>query len=235
MAYNFSMSEQELVKGISEIPSTYGAFASLVQRLGIAGVEYAIINRKGEYLQNILEQLPEKYRVFFRQWATQANVALVFDKEKQNVHFSGRKGAAILKARGVEWKRENPEVLTPEDEKMLENLASFAAGVLSAVQWDSQLKKEQKEKRDAKAVTVDDLKKSIERLKKKAEKAGIELSAFDIGNPVVVTEELPKDVQDVVNLLMPHAGNKPVMESLVVAVTLALHEATKTSQETKAA
>lgn len=233
MAYTFSMTEADLAKGISEIPSTYKTFAELVQRLGVAGAEYAIVNRRGEYLQKILEVLPEKYRVFFKAWATQANVALVFDKEKQNIHFSGRKGAAILKARGMEWKRENPEVLTPEDEKMLETLANFAAGVLSAVQWDSQLKKEQKEKRDAKAVTVDDLKKSVERLKKKAEKAGVELEELGIGGTVAVAEVLPKDIQDVVNLLMPYAGDKPVMESLVVAVTLALNEATK--KEVKAA
>ena len=234
MAYNFSMSEQELVKGISEIPSTYGAFASLVQRLGVAGAEYAIVNRKGEYLQNILEQLPEKYRVFFRQWATQANVALIFDKEKQNIHFSGRKGAAILKARGMEWKRENPEVLTPEDEKMLETLANFAAGVLSAVQWDNQLKKEQKEKRDAKAVTVDDLKKSMERLKKKAEKAGVSLGELGIGTvpaPVVVEEVLPKSVQDVVNMVLPHAGNPDA----IVAITLAISGALKSVSEKAAA
>lgn len=230
MAYKFSMTEDAVKKELKAIPATYSAFADKVQAVGIAAAEYGIVNRNGVYLAELYAAVPARYQDMLKQWLCSKALPFAMNAEKRRIAFSFKKAKGILAERGVEWNPE-PEKLTQEDHNRLAELAAMAFGTLSALRWDDKLRRERAAKRDA--VTVDDLKKSVERLRKKAEKAGVELSELGIGEveQVAVEEVLPKDIQEVVNMLRPYSGNT----SIITAVTLALSGAVKALKEKKAA
>lgn len=218
--YKFSMSESELVKGITSIPATIKQFRDTVQKCSVAAVEYAIVKVNGTYINQVIDAVPDKYRATLRQWVSQKGIPLKADEKEKKVAFNFAKAKAILKERGVEWKPDSSK-LKNEDNNQLERLADMAHAQLSGQAWDAALKAEQKEKASKKEVTVDSLKKAVDRLAKKAHDAGIDLVEVGLGGEAPA---LPESLSEVIDTILPFAEDNEAVVKITMAIAAAISQ-----------
>lgn len=237
MAYKFSLTREQIKEQTAQIPATYKAYAETVQRVLVAGVEYAVVEADGSILKECFAVLQEKHMRWARTYVTMRGIPLKYDKEKDKVSFSQEKGRSILKERGYDVAKLPKGEAWPEDALSL--LATYAVGVMSGSSWDTTFKAAQKEERAAaKAEKLADFKTQKEKLDKML-KAAIEaghskealLEGYLPEQPAMTSDDmellaLAKQYHDILNMLKGHDKDEAVANAVMVAVAAAIQRAT---------
>lgn len=219
MSYKFSMSVKELESGISKLPATKQAFVKEVQRLLLAGAEYAVMEQNGSYLNRVLDVLDKALRDVAGRYMSGNGFPFTYDGTK--LAFKQTRAIAILKGLGREV--EAPKDGSNLPEEALAALMLSIAAIMNHNQWDAEDMKARREKRAAakKEVTAEELKKRLDRLLKSAKEAGIDEQDFMPQAPQAmeqVPQELAPEMQQVVDMLEPYAGDKQAMATIVAGL-----------------
>lgn len=241
MAYKFSLTREQIKEQTAQIPATYKAYAETVQRVLVAGVEYAIIEADGSLLQECFNVMHEKHRRWAKLYVSMRGIALTYDKEKDKVRFSQDKGRGILRERQYDVAKLPKGEAWPED--ALTILATYAVGIMAGTAWDASLKEAQKEERkEAKAANLADFdkqKKRLDKLLKDAIEAGHSKEDLLKGYlpeqpapaPAMSSEDaellkLARQYHDILDMLAAHNGDEAVANAVMVAVAAAIQRAT---------
>lgn len=219
MSYKFSMSVKELESGISKLPASKQAFVKEVQRLLLAGAEYAVMEQNGSYLNRVLDVLDKALRDVAGRYMSGNGFPFTYDGTK--LAFKQTRAIAILKGLGREV--EAPKDGSNLPEEILSTLMLSIVAVMNNNQWDAEDMKARREKRAAakKEITAEELKKRLDKLLKTAKEAGIDEQEFmPVSSQVVepVQEELAPEMQQVVSMLEPYAGDKQAMATIVAGL-----------------
>lgn len=219
MSYKFSMSVKELESGIQKLPATKQAFVKEVQRLLLAGAEYAVMEQNGSYLNRVLDVLDKALRDVAGRYMSGNGFPFTYDGTK--LAFKQTRAIAILKGLGREI--EAPKDGSNLPEEALSTLMLSTAAVMNNNQWDAEDMKARREKRAAakKEITAEELKKRLDKLLKAAKEAGIDEQDFMPQAPQAVEqvqEELAPEMRQVVRMLEPYAGNKQAMATIVASL-----------------
>lgn len=219
MSYKFSMTQKELESGISKLPATKQAFVKEVQRLLLAGAEYAVMAQNGSYLNKVLDVLDKALRDVAGRYMSGEGFPFVYDGTK--LSFKQARALKILELLGR--KTEAPKDGSNLPEEALSTLMLSIVAVMNNNQWDAEDMKARREKRAAakKEITAEELKKRLNRLLKMASEAGVDPAEFmpQASLPVEqVPQELAPEMQQVVSMLEPYAGNKQAMATIVASL-----------------
>ena len=225
MATAYLMSEKELDLGLTKFTATVKEMQDGAQALLLPCVEYAIRNCNATYCNRLLAAIPDKMRPYMREYMTRKGIPLVFDKDKKAVAFSYRVAKIIYKEKmnGKQWDtKADPNNLSDNDKTALEFLSAIALTLLDSGKWYDNLKADQRAEREAakagqtKASIAEALTKSLNNLKERAKKAGVELPIGDASEVTTVTATpIPADVQEIVNILLPLSGNNAVLAQVL--------------------
>lgn len=219
MSYKFSMTQKELDAGIQKLPATKQAFVKEVQRLLLAGAEYAVMEQNGSYLNRVLDVLDKALRDVAGRYMSGNGFPFTYDGTK--LAFKQTRALAILKGLGREV--EAPKDGSNLPEEALSTLMLSIVAVMNNNQWDAEDMKARREKRAAakKEITAEELKKRLDKLLKTAKEAGIDEQEFmpQASQPVgQASEELTPEMQKVVSMLAPYAENKQAMATIVASL-----------------
>lgn len=219
MSYKFSMSVKELESGISKLPASKQAFVKEVQRLLLAGAEYAVMEQNGSYLNRVLDVLDKALRDVAGRYMSGNGFPFTYDGTK--LAFKQTRAIAILKGLGREV--EAPKDGSNLPEEVLSTLMLSIAAVMNNNQWDAEDMKARREKRAAakKEITAEELKKRLDKLLKTAKEAGIDEQEFMPASSQAVEqvqEELAPEMQQVVSMLEPYVGDKQAMATIVAGL-----------------
>lgn len=243
MAYKFSLTREQIKEQTAQIPATYKAYAETVQRVLVAGVEYAVVEADASILKECFAVLQEKHMRWARTYVTMRGIPLSYDKEKDKVRFSQDKGRGILRERGYDLTKLPKGEAWPED--ALAILATYAVGIMAGTAWDASLKEAQKEERkEAKAANLADFdkqKKRLDKMLKEAIEAGhskedllkgyLPEQPASVPAPTMSSEDaellkLAKQYHDILDMLAAHNGDEAVANAVMVAVAAAIQRAT---------
>lgn len=243
MAYKFSLTREQIKEQTAQIPATYKAYAETVQRVLVAGVEYAVVEADASILKECFAVLQEKHMRWARTYVTMRGIPLSYDKEKDKVRFSQDKGRGILRERGYDLTKLPKGEAWPED--ALAILATYAVGIMSGISWDASLKEAQREERAAnKAANLADFdkqKKRLDKILKEAIEAGHSkedlLKGYLPEQPAPTTAaalssedaellKLAHKFHDILDMLKGHDNNEAIASAVMVAVAAAIQRAT---------
>lgn len=241
MAYKFSLTREQIKEQTAQIPATYKAYAETVQRVLVAGVEYAVVEADASILKECFAVLQEKHMRWARTYVTMRGIPLSYDKEKDKIRFSQDKGRGILRERGYDLTKLPKGEAWPED--ALAILATYAVGIMAGTAWDTSFKEAQKEERkEAKAVNLADFdkqKKRLDKMLKEAIEAGHSkedlLKGYLPEQPAPAAALSSEDAEllklahkfhDILDMLKGHDDNESVASAVMVAVAAAIQRAT---------
>lgn len=183
--FTFTMSKDDLSKGIVTLPEKRAEFVKLVHKLFTSAMEYAIIEQDGSYLNGVLDALKGEMRRTAGEYMSGEGFPFVYKDGK--LSFKLTRAKKILELLKVDVSN----VKDTLDEQQAATLATGVRAVMVRTSWDDEAVKK---KREAKAKAQEEksaedklaeLKKAFKNLVKKAGEADVAMA--DIIDPVYQT------------------------------------------------
>lgn len=246
--FTFTMSKDDLNKGIVTLPEKRAEFVKLVHKLLTSAMEYAIIEQDGSYLNGVLGALKGEMRRTAGEYMSGDGFPFVYKDGK--LAFKLTRAKKILELLKVDVSN----VKDTLDEQQAATLATGVRAVMVRTSWDDEAIKK---KREARATAQEEksaedklaeLKKAFKNLVKKAGEADVAMA--DIIDPVYQTRTvvevrdktpdnahiLSKEMGKIVNMLAPYGDTELAKVTAALAVMLGkMNLAVKETQTDKQA
>lgn len=225
----FRMKREDVVKGIVKLGVTGKEFVKQAKEIGLAGSEHAIMECNGKLLEELLAVFDNRFSKALQSWFTQKGVPFVAKEGK--LTFSARKAEGIakdIKAHEGSWTCD-PSKLTDADKVILEKICISAIATLNATEWDKPLAASRKESREKAKANPDNVKKRLERALADAKELGLDTS--DIIPVAGAVVDIPDNMREIVEMLMPFGENATAMAAIVRAIGLALADVKHAEKE----
>ena len=216
---NFRMKREDVVSGIVKLGVTGKEFVRQAKDIGLAASEHAVMECNGKLLEELMDVFDNRFSSALQSWFSQKGVPFVVKDKK--LTFSARKAEGIakdIKAHEGSWTCD-PSKLTDADKLVLEKICISAIATLNATEWDKPLAASRREAREASKVNPENVKKRLERALADAKELGIDTSDIIPTGEVV---NIPDNMREVVEMLMPFGENAKAMAAIVTAISLAL-------------
>ena len=216
---NFRMKREDVVKGIVKLGVTGKEFVKQAKEIGLAASEHAIMECNGKLLEELMDVFDNRFSGALQSWFSQKGVPFVVKDKK--LTFSARKAEGIAKdIKAVEgsWTCD-PSKLTDVDKAVLEKICISAIATLNATEWDKPLAASRREARESAKTNPDNVKKRLERALADAKELGLDTSDII---PVGEVVNIPDNMREIVEMLMPFGENATAMAAIVRAIGLAI-------------
>lgn len=230
--FTFTMSKDDLSKGIVTLPEKRAEFVKLVHKLLTSAMEYAIIEQDGSYLNGVLDALKGEMRRTAGEYMSGEGFPFVYKDGK--LAFKLTRAKKILELLGVDVSN----VKDTLNEQQATTLATGVRAVMVRTSWDDEVVKKKREARaqaqEEKSVEdkLAELRKAFKNLVKKAGEADVAMA--DIIDPVYQTRTvvevrdktpdnahiLSKEMGKIVNMLAPYGDTELAKVTAALAVML---------------
>lgn len=230
--FTFTMSKDDLSKGIVTLPEKRAEFVKLVHKLLTSAMEYAIIEQDGSYLNGVLDALKGEMRRTAGEYMSGEGFPFVYKDGK--LSFKLTRAKKILELLGVDVSN----VKDTLDEQQATTLATGVRAIMARTSWDDEVVKKKREAAEKKkeektnAEKVAELQKAFKNLVKKAGEADVAMA--DIIDPVYQTRTvvevrdktpdnahiLSKEMGKIVNMLAPYGDTELAKVTAALAVML---------------
>lgn len=230
--FTFTMSKDDLNKGIVTLPEKRAEFVKLVHKLLMSAMEYAIIEQDGSYLNGVLDALKGEMRRTAGEYMSGEGFPFTYKDGK--LAFKLTRAKKILELLKVDVSN----VKDTLDEQQATTLATGVRAVMVRTSWDDEVIKKKREARaraqEEKSAEdkLAELKKAFKNLVKKAGEADVAMA--DIIDPVYQTRTvvevrdktpdnarvLSKEMNKIVNMLAPYGDTDLAKVTAALAVML---------------
>lgn len=183
--FTFTMSKDDLSKGITTLPEKRSEFVTLVQRLLTSAMEYAIVEQDGSYLGGVLDALKGEMHRVAGTYMSGDGFPFVYKDGK--LSFKLARAKKILSILNVN----TDDVEDKLNEQQATTLATGVRAIMARTSWDDEVVKkkkaaaEKKKEEKTNAEKVAELQKAFKNLVKKAGEADVAMA--DIIDPVYQT------------------------------------------------
>ncbi len=230
--FTFTMSKDDLSKGITTLPEKRSEFVTLVQRLLTSAMEYAIVEQDGSYLGGVLDALKGEMRKVAGTYMSGDGFPFVYKDGK--LSFKLARAKKILSILNIN----TDDVEDKLNEVQAMTLATGVRAIMARTSWDDEVVKKKREAAEKKkeektnAEKVAELQKAFKNLVKKAGEADVAMA--DVIDPVYQTRTvvevrdttpdnariLSKEMKKIVDMLAPYGDTDLAKVTAALAVML---------------
>lgn len=230
--FTFTMSKDDLSKGIVTLPEKRAEFVKLVHKLLMSSMEYAVVEQDGSYLNGVLGALKGEMRRTAGEYMSGEGFPFVYKDGK--LSFKLTRAKKILELLKVDVSN----VKDTLDEQQAATLATGVRAVMVRTSWDDEVVKKKKaaaekaKEEKTNAQKLAELQKAFKNLVKKASES--EVSMADIIDPVYQTRTvvevrdttpdnariLSKEMKKIVDMLTPYGDTDLAKVTAALAVML---------------